>query len=435
MKYRLRDIPALLATPAGRDQVRDGLLFRTWPITSRLARLHRRSIARRTRVVAVVGSSGKSTTLRTVAAALGIPTSGTMIHNAWGSVSLAVLRIAPWQRHAAIEVGIADKGQMRDYSRVVLPDVTVVTSIGSEHHRSLGTLDVTRDEKAWMVRALPAGGTAVLNGDDPNVMWMAGETRARVVTFGFGAACDVRADDVRVDWPHGMRFRLCAFGETRDAAIRLVGRHMVYPALAAAAVARIEGVPLDEALARVAVVAPTPGRMEPAAIPGGATLLRDDYKSTIESIDAALDALAWIPARRKIVLLGDISEPPHPQYGSYRRIGERVAAVASRFLVYGTMLKSYEAGARRGGMDPADVVDAGRTPRQAADRLAAILEPGDVVLVKGRDTQRLDRIRLILEGRPVRCDIRFCDVRLVECNECGMLERGWDTEPVAARRP
>ena len=68
-----------------------------------------------------------------------------MIHNAWGSVSSAVLRIGRGQPHAAIEVGIADKGQMRSYSRVVLPDVTVVTSIGSEHHRSLGTLDVTRD--------------------------------------------------------------------------------------------------------------------------------------------------------------------------------------------------------------------------------------------------------------------------------------------------
>ena len=430
MRYRLRDIPGMLATAAGRTQIGEGVGYRMWPVMSRLARLHRRTVARRTRVVAVIGSSGKSTTLRAVAAALGITPTSTMIHNAWGSVSSAVLRIGRGQPHAAIEVGIADKGQMRSYSRVVLPDVTVVTSIGSEHHRSLGTLDVTRDEKAWMVRALPPEGAAVLNGDDPNVMWMAGETRARIVTFGFGAGCDVRAEDARIDWPHGTRFRLAAFGETRDVAIRLVGRHMVYPALAAVAVARVEGVPLDDALARVASVAPTPGRLEPVPLPGGATLLRDEYKSTIESIDAALDTFGDVPARRRIVLLGDISEPRAPQRSAYLHVGERVARVASHLLVVGGMLDAYHSGARRGGMPGSNIVDAGRTPRQAADARAALLEPGDVVLLKGRDTQRLDRVRLILQGRTVRCDIRFCDVRTIECVDCGMLERGW-----GARRP
>ena len=98
----------------------------------------------------------------------------TLLYNAWGSVSRAMLRIARGQRHAVVEVGIADKGQMRQYARVVQPDVTVVTSIGSEHHRSLGSLDVTRDEKAWMVRALPPGGTAAresLAGAGPRHRW------------------------------------------------------------------------------------------------------------------------------------------------------------------------------------------------------------------------------------------------------------------------
>ena len=430
MKYRLRDIPALLATAAGRAQISEGIQYRMWPVTSRLARLHRCTIARGTRVVAVVGSSGKSTTLRVVAAALGIPACDTTTYNAWGSVSSAVRRIVPGQRHAVIEVGIADKGQMRPYSRVVRPDVTVVTSVGSEHHRSLGTLDVTRDEKAWMVRVLPPGGVAVLNGDDPNVAWMAGETCARVVTFGFGAACDVRADDVRIDWPNGTQFLLTAFGESRRVTTRLIGRHMVYPALAAIAVAQLERVPLDEALVRIAKVAPTPGRLQPVPLPGGVTILRDDYKSTIESIDAALDVFAAVPARRRIVLLGEISEPPDPQRGTYQRIGERVARIAARFLVVGTMFEPYYSGARRGGMAAADIADAGRTPRQAADNLSAILEPGDVVLVKGRDTQQLDRVRLILEGRTVGCDIRTCHMRTIVCNQCPMLERGWGTHRV-----
>ncbi len=430
MRYRWRDLPPLFATAAGRGQIAEGVRYRLWPVSSRLARAWRRTLARRTRVVAVVGSAGKSTTVRAVAAVLAITPSDTMLYNAWGSISRAILQIARGQRHAAIEAGIADKGQMRRYSEVVLPDVTVVTSIGSEHHRSLGTLEVTRDEKAWMVRALPAGGVAVLNGDDPNVAWMANETRARVVTFGFGAGCDVRATDARLDWPRGTCFRLVAFGEERDATIRLLGRHMVCAALAAIAVAHLEGVPLDDALARLATLAPTPGRLQPVALPNGATLLRDDYKSPVESIDAALDVLDEIPVRRRIVLLGEISEPPNPQHATYRRIGERVARVAAHFLVVGTMIRDYRPGARQGGMPSERIARAGDTPREVAAKIGALLEPGDVVLVKGRDTQRLARVSLILQGRAVACEIRTCHLRTVSCDECPMLERGWGTHRV-----
>ena len=70
-----------------------------------------------------------------------------MTANAWTSVAMAVLRIRPSQRHAVIEVGIGGRGQMEQYARLLRPDLTVVTSIGSEHHGSLGSLEVTRAEK------------------------------------------------------------------------------------------------------------------------------------------------------------------------------------------------------------------------------------------------------------------------------------------------
>ena len=214
----------MLATPAGRRQIRDGLLFRLWPALSRLARLHRRTAVRNTRVVAVTGSYGKSTTARAVAAALAAPAHPDMSLNAWSSVARAVLRIRPWQRHAVIEVGISGPGQMLRYADMVAPDVTVVTSIGSEHHPTMPTLAHTRAEKAHLVRALRSSGTAILNGDDPNVAWMATLAPGRTVTFGLGAGCDVRATDVHLDWPHGMQFRLVAFGQAREARIGLVGR-------------------------------------------------------------------------------------------------------------------------------------------------------------------------------------------------------------------
>ncbi len=281
-----------------------------------------------------------------------------------------------------------------------------------------------------MVRALPRTGLAVLNGDDPNVMWMKPQTAARVVTVGFGATCDVRAGDIRLDWPHGARFDVTAFGvERTDVRMRLFGRQMVYPALAAIAVGHRAGLELDTMLGRLQAVPPTPGRMEPVEVGNGVIVVRDEFKSAVETMHAALDAFELIPARRRIVLFGDVSEPPSPQRQSYRALGRRVAAIASHFIVVGRQHEAYASGARKAGMPKSAIVDAGRTPQQAANALAALLKPGDVVLLKGRDTQKLDRVRLVLQGRNVRCDLTFCNLRTENCETCPMLARGWNKPP------
>ncbi|HEX4522255.1 MAG TPA: Mur ligase family protein [Casimicrobiaceae bacterium] len=426
MRFRIRDLPAMLATPAGRMHVRQGIAYRSWPLLSPLARMYRRTVVRTTRVVAVVGSFGKSTTTRAIAAALDVPEHPLMLSNSWFWIAFALLRIRPGQRHAVIEAGISKPGQMKGYARTVDPDVAVVTAIGSEHHRSLGTLEVTRAEKSWMLQVLPASGTAVLNGDDPNVMWMRQKTRARVVTFGFGAECDVRADDVRLDWPRGTLFRMTAFGETRDVAVRLLGRHMVYPILAAIAVSHTEGYALDPTLRRLRELAPTTGRMDPVQLRNGVTVLRDDFKSTLETVHTALDVLAQVPAPRRVVLLGSVSEPPGPQRPIYQALGERVAGIASHLVLFNNEFEPYWSGARRGGMPKSAVINAGRSARDAAEALSEVLLPGDVLLIKGRGPEKLDRVRLILQGRRVGCDIRYCSLRTLECEQCPMLERGWE---------
>jgi len=430
MRYRLSDIPAMLRTPAGRRQVADGVAYRVWPMMSRLARLYRRTMVRRTRVVAVIGSFGKSTTMRAVAAGLEAPQARSMTANAWTSVAMAVFRIRPAQRHAVIEVGIGGRGQMDQYARLLRPDLTVVTSIGSEHHGSLGSLAATRAEKVRMIAAMPPSGIAVLNGDDPNVVWMRAQAPGRVIEFGFGARCDIRAQRIRLDWPHGTRFDLEAFGQRREVIVRLVGRQMIYPVLAAIAVALVEGVALDRVLSRLRTLAPTAGRMQPVPLPNGAIVLRDDYKSTLETIHAALDVLAEIPVARRVVLFGDLSEPQGPERPIYLALGIRAARAASRLVVIGRGFRRYWAGARRAGMPRSSVVDGGRTVHEAAAALQRILQPGDVLLLKGRRPQKLDRVRMILQGRPVRCDIPFCDIRSMECEHCPMLERGWGTHRV-----
>lgn len=426
MRYRWRDIPALFRTPIGRIQLVNSVYQYAWPLLSPLASLYRRTLGRKVRVVAVVGSFGKSTTMRAVATALGVQFNRLSQRNSWSFVTGAVLRMRPHDRHAVIEVGIDGGGQMAKYARIIRPDVTIVTSIGSEHHRSLATLEVTRTEKSEMVQILPRSGIAVLNGDDPNVRWMEGQTRARVVTFGIDERNDVRASDITLQWPNGTRFTLHADGQTRNLRIRLIGRHMVYPVLAAVAVSLAEGFTLDRILPVLETLAPTPGRMQPVQLTNGAFLLRDDFKSPLETINAALEVFSEIPARRRIVVLGDMSEPPGSQGPIYRHIGERVARVASRAIFIGGSFQRYAAGAKRGGLPRSALVNAGRSVLKAVEALQGDLGLGDVVLIKGRFSQRLGRVAIALAERTVRCDISFCDAKATICEHCPMLERGWN---------
>jgi UDP-N-acetylmuramyl pentapeptide synthase len=159
-------------------------------------------------------------------------------------------------------------------------------------------------------------------------------------------------------------------------------------------------------------------------LPGGAWLLRDDYKSSLETVDAALDTLEEIEAPAKIVVMGEISEPPGSQGPIYRRIGERIAGCASTLVLVGRNYQRYAAGARRGGMAKDAVIDAGTDLRAAAEAVAARLEPGCVVLIKGRDTQRLERIAFRLQGETVRCQLDACDAR-GRCDICPVLATGW----------
>lgn len=427
LRTHWREALDALRTRPGRASLLEILNELGWPLLGPVAAFYRRRVARRVRIVAVVGSMGKTTTARATLAALGLPDRPAIEHNAQASVALALLRIRPHQKRNVLEIGIHHAGQMAEYADVVRPDVAVVTAIGSEHHTSLGTLETTRSEKAKIVETLPPGGLAVLNGDDPNVLWMMGRTRARVVTFGFGEGCDVRASGVQMDWPRGTRFTLHAGGREREVRTRLFGRHMVYPILAAAAVAQAEGVDLDAALARLERLRPTRARLQPVRLPSGAVVLRDDWKSVMETTEAFLDVLAEVPAGRRIVVLGMVTELARRTGTIYQGVGERLARSASLVIFFGkgTFFRSLRVGAMRGGLPAEAVVHAGWSVCRAIEAIPKDLGPGDVVLLKGSHSQRLERIAAALQGRQVRCDRPHCFAHGIVCGDCPELSREW----------
>ena len=352
-----------LSTSIGRQHLWMGARNYAWPLLRAVAGLYRRTLARRIRLACVVGSYGKTTTAAAVATVLG--TSPPPSDNAFSRLALWLSRQPPWQRYAVFEAGIDGPGQMAAYGTMLRPHVVVVTSIGSEHHRSLGTLDVTQAEKSRMVEALAASGTAILNADDPRVAAMAARCAGRVIRFGIDA--EARATDVAIDWPYGTRVTLRIGQTERLVRLRLLGWVMVYPFLAAMSVALAEGLPLGQAITALEAMPPRRGRLQLEPLPGAAWLVRDDFKSSVETIDAALDVLSGIPGRR-IVVIGSVSEPPGSQGPIYRRIGTRLAEVASRVVVVSSELQRYAAGVRAGGLV---TLRAGRCPPRCERRLGS----------------------------------------------------------------
>ena len=255
MRYRIAEIGHLCRTPLGRRQLIVHLYSRAWPFFYGLARLYRRTLVRRTRVVAVVGSYGKTTTSTAIGRTLKLKRIN-ISDKGLSQVAFSVLRMRPGQRHGVMEVAVNRLNQMSRHAQVLRPDVVVITSIGSEHHRSLGTIAAIRDEKAKILAGLAPGGIVIYNGDDAQVGQMAFPFGARRIRFGFNRACDVRAINMVADWPHGTQFTLHINKETHLIRTRCHGREMVYPILAVFAVALAEGRDLAKTIAAVFFATP-----------------------------------------------------------------------------------------------------------------------------------------------------------------------------------
>jgi UDP-N-acetylmuramoyl-tripeptide--D-alanyl-D-alanine ligase len=416
MAHTLRDVPRLAATADGRWEIGRGVAYRLWPLLRPMAATWRQRALRRTGVAAVVGSLGKTTTVRCIAAALGEP-EPRLPFNQFGLLALNLLTIKPSRARAVLEVGINKPGEMAVYAQLCRPDVVVVTSIASDHFKHMGSFETTAREKSAMLAGLRPGGTAVLNGDDPRVLAMKALT-PRAITFGFGEH-HIRCLRAELHWPRGTRLGLDVDGQRVNLESRLVGNVMVYPMLAALAVAKAMGIDVREAVNRLEGVTPAPGRLDPLVLPAGAVLLRDEHKASVESFARAFELLAEIPAPRRLAVLGDIFQPWGDADIRYRELALQLAACCDGAYLVGDQAHRWLPGLLAGGMSRDKIACNLRTLDDATARLRQELRTGDVVLIKGRQAEHLERVALALAGRPVACTLRTCESVNLSCERCG----------------
>ncbi|MFN0096308.1 MAG: Mur ligase family protein [Dehalococcoidia bacterium] len=404
------------------------LLRRGAPLTLGLVALRRASVARRQRLIAVTGSQGKTTTVRAVRCALGLPESdfAEASRNMMASTAWGILCQSPWARHAVVELGASGPGSLGRKMRQFVPHVAVITSFGTEHHRAFASVDALREEKASVARLLSPSGRLVLNADDAVVAAMAGETRAPVATFGTAPGAGLRATSVRLDWPNGTVVEgVSRRGEPFLVRSRLFGIGGVQAVLAALAVADLEGVPLALASNRLETLRPTLRRLQPYTLANGAVAIVDEAKAPPEGMAVFLDFARQLgaPIRRTFVL-GALDPDPVGDEGYYRRTASEVAALAEAVVVVGApeVQGAYANAFAEAGMDAGRLTYASDVVAARA-ALPRDLGPGAAVFIKATGKPRLGRIAIAASGRPVGCRRLSCAYEQVYCERCPLLAK------------
>ena len=325
-------------------------------------------------IIGITGSVGKTSAKEMISAVLSsrmnVLKTDRNLNNQIG-VPMTLSRITPQHDAAVIEMGISGFGEMRRLGKMVRPQIAVYTLIGHAHLEFLHDLDGVLRAKTEMLDEMPDNACVIMNGDDEKLK--AFSCRQRKITFGFGADCDVRAENVELREEHTLCDIVFA-GRRFSVQIPAFGKHLVYAALEGAAVGLEMGL-TDEEIARGISSFETVGRRSAVIHTGKLTLLDDCYNSNAEALHSGIDSLLELPGR-PVCILGDMLE-----------LGQSAAEIHRAGGAY-----AREKGVRRllccGSYADAYCEGAGSIARKFPDReslIAALgeeIRPDDCVLVK-----------------------------------------------------
>ncbi|UGY90877.1 UDP-N-acetylmuramoyl-tripeptide--D-alanyl-D-alanine ligase [Streptomyces gobiensis] len=375
-------------------------------VVAALGALARHTVGRLgTAVVALTGSSGKTSTKDLIAQLLerlGPTVWPPGSFNNEIGLPLTALRADAGTRHLVLEMGARGKGHIRYLTELTPPRIGVVLNVGTAHIGEFGGREQIADAKGELVETLPPagegadeGGVAVLNADDPLVRAMASRTRARVVLFGEAGDAAVRAENVQLTDDGRPSFTLHTPSGCSDVTLRLYGEHHVSNALAAAAVAHELGMPAEH-IAQALTSAGTLSRwrMEVTERADGVTVVNDAYNANPDSMRAALRALvAMGKGRRTWAVLGEMAELGEAALAEHDAVGRLAVRlnVSKLVAVGGREAAWLDMGAKNEGSwgeESVHVSDA----RAAIDLLRSELRPGDVVLVKASRSVGLEQL-------------------------------------------
>jgi UDP-N-acetylmuramoyl-tripeptide--D-alanyl-D-alanine ligase len=361
-------------------------------------------LAAETRVIAITGSAGKTTTKEAIAELLAtrfrvVRNKGNLNNHIGLPLSLMQLRTRP--DVAVMELGMNHAGEISRLVEIAEPDVRVWTNVGDAHLGFFASSDAIADAKAEILQRASAATLLVCNADDPRVMARASRFVGRVVTFGASEDATVRAttiDDRGVD---GMRAHVVTPAGARDLETPLLGRGNLANVLAATAVALEAGIPLDVIAGVTPRLRPADRRGAVSRLPGGITLIDDSYNSSPAALHRALDVVARESrCERKVAILGEMLELGDHALPLHEECGRAAAAagLSALFAIGGAPARALADAAIGAGMSPESVAYFEQSA-DAVTPVSAYVRRGDLVLVKGSRGTRTDIVadRLVAE--------------------------------------
>lgn len=307
-----------------------------------------------------------------------------------------------------LEVGADRPGDIRKVSEWLKPDIVVLTRFGSVpvHVEYFKTRDELINEKKWLVTALKKSGTLVYNNDDEDVVKIAESVEQKKISFGFlpGTAVAASYDQVVYEnnLPVGISFKV-EFNNGNSMPVRIMGglgKQQIYPVLAGLAVARSFDINMVSAVEAFADHHGPRGRMRVIAGIHDSVIIDDTYNSSPVALEEALVALKNLEVKgKKIAILGDMLELGRFSAEEHRKLGGIVAKCADILVAVGIRSEFFAEGAR-GAMMADECIIRFSNSVDAAEKVVTIIEPGDVALIKGSQSTRMERVSKALMAHP-----------------------------------
>lgn len=308
------------------------------------------------------------------------------------NIPSTILKLNPTIQKVILEMGIEYKQEMDFYLSLVKPKTAIITKIAYAHSEYLGGIDEILKEKGKLVMSLGKDGVAILNYDDPNCRKLAEECSGTVVYYGMDPKnCTVWAGNPKIE-NFATTFELNYGVERVKVNFQLLGLHQVYSMLAGALLGVVNGIPLTRIKLALESIKPSEHRLQAVQGPNGSILLDDTYNSSPSALEAAIDTLLAIPARRRIVVLGEMRELGSYSEKLHRLVAQKIYKEKLDFVFLGQGDTEFIADELRSLGYWEDRLESNLRSSDLVSRLLRMLGKGDVCLIKGSRAVRLDEV-------------------------------------------
>jgi len=350
--------------------------------------------------ICVTGSNGKTTTKEIIAHIVSqefplLKTSGN--YNNEIGIPLTLLQLNKSHKLLVVEMGMRSLGEIKTLTNFIPPDLAVITNIGEAHIGLLGSKDNIFKAKSELLQSLDKDGKAILNRDDPYFFKMLEIVKGKkAYTFGIENKSDIMARNIRMVSDKGMRFTLeVQSGKSREIYFPLLGRHNIYNAIAASAVAFALGIELDLIERGLSSFKQLDLHMQLSNFYNDIKILNDSYNASPLSVKSALETLAEAARNnRKIAILGDMLELGEKTDFYHREIGKEVAKLSIDTLItVGQGGKIIAQSSKEEGMAEERVFSFEKNEKvNLAKKLLNLIKPGNFVLLKGSREMKMEEI-------------------------------------------